>query len=66
MKIPDPGTKVRVYYFKEKPGGVIGEEGEIIRVNADGITLRYVGNYEGAQPIQSVIQKNEISKVVPL
>ena len=63
MRIPEPGTYVRVIYTKVRPGGVIGEEGEILTVSADHITLRYQGKYEGALPIKSSLAKKDIKEI---
>lgn len=69
MKLPDPGTYVRVYYVKEKPGRVIGEEGEIVGISSDHVSLKFQpprrkDETEDPQPIKSSIPKHEIKEIV--
>ena len=64
MKIPEPGSYVRVFYFKERPGKVTGEIGEIVTVSADQIVLKYQGKYEGAIPSKSIVLKKDIAKIM--
>lgn len=69
MKLPDPGTYVAIRYTKERPGGVIGEEGEIISISSDSVTLQFQpkrreGETENPKPVKSVVPKHEIMSVV--
>jgi|GEM_PF-6528389 len=64
MHIPNPGIYVRVYYHKELPGGIIGEEGEIVSITKDHVNLKFQPKYEDAQPVKSSIPRNEIKRVI--